>query len=388
MITQPTFAAALSKSEVLFAVRELLRIGASERHAQGSVLNAVCSALSWLTLLIQSARYDITTAIVDAGILPEVVRLYMRFVGSRSCILSSNVANVMHTIHESIHIQKSSCGSAAGGAEEGGRTGLHVSSPAHAAAHQQRVRSPFIRSLGRDDDSSSSDGGNSANDATNPLAARPVDTRLAQLVVDELGEALSRSRVAQHQQLLENMRRVLYETPEEAQEDMSSRATSATVERVVIPNEDFNALLAEYGPDAPIPEAVLAQTVGEVAAEAVRPHPHADVVASDSDDDDTEHVHAVGRSTTSPPPPPQSEESGVGFLLRRQKTIRAVTDARASRSRSRSESPKSKSKSPPSTDPEAMEDDGSVQPPPAKEARMEEPRLEACSEESEFAPPS
>jgi hypothetical protein len=148
------------------------------------------------------------------------------------------------------------------------------------------------------------------------------------------------------------MRRAIQETPEEAQEDVSSRATSTTVERVIIPNEDFMALLAEYGPDAPIPEAVLAETVGDVTgAHRAGAHAEEDVVVEEEEGRSPEE-----QATVDP-------DSGVGFLLRRQKTVRPLN------SRSRSASPRSRPESPPAGDDVVL--DESVQPPPAKEPRVD-----------------
>lgn len=117
-----------------------------------------------------------------------------------------------------------------------------------------------------------------------------VDVALVQQILQLRGDALRQSIYPSHRSLATSLEHVVEETPEEASEELSSReASSAAVSAAVMSDLDFNALLAEYGPDAPVSDSMLREVVGDDVA-----HCHSHHATSSDDDDEAQADVHVG----------------------------------------------------------------------------------------------
>jgi hypothetical protein len=176
------------------------------------------SALALCGALVASNDSKLLSAIVRSSLFDSVMRLYLK-IFRRNNLLSAAVANVVHVTHQSVHLQK-----------------LTASTPSSSPASRILGVHHVGWTLLHDD---------ASDENTEMFSAQSVDTQLVQYAVEKYGEQIQ----AINPKLLSDFQHALRETPEEAQQEEHSRHPSSEC-IASLTHQDFEQLLAEYGPDA------------------------------------------------------------------------------------------------------------------------------------------
>jgi hypothetical protein len=318
------FPVMIEASHALRTVRSMLTTtvrlqGGAPSPQHGSIATVQASCIAWIAELVAPGDATINQVLVASGVLLPVVDLFVALHGRRrggGSILGSAAAHALDNVHQSIHRRKGTLNTASNSPLT---NHSFTSSPSQAAAG---TTNPFLRSIGKDGLDSSRTR-SLAGDSSTLQALNSIDVTLVQQILQQRGDALKQSVYDAHRHLAASLERVIEETPEEASEELSSReASSVAVAAAVMSDLDFNALLAEYGPDAPVSDTMLRDVVGEDVA-----HNHSHHATSSDDDDETSPSGHLPANTA------EAEDNGdasvdgnveerVGFLLRRESTIR------------------------------------------------------------------
>ena len=262
LVTDPTFSAHTNFASGLKssnALRSLARIvEASGRIAPSSSSSELLPAsYAFIAALIESNEPLVLQQLVDLGVIRAVVQQHVFSTANRRSVSLVNGAcsHCVHVMHDSVHKKKSLLAQQQQSLKLGGSrtrsllTGQPATGDDGVGGAGASSPFPFITEL--------NDSAGAASPSSSGGAAPAV---VCQVVVQHVLSLFRAGGLTLGPLLVAKFERAAHETLQEADEDVqSSDASRANSKANLMTDAEFNAMLRDFGPDAPSPEPVTAK---------------------------------------------------------------------------------------------------------------------------------